>query len=246
MKTGIFIVLIILLPNINYGQDMAPEYKTINLGGVNCYLVQIDSSFILIDNGYPAKKTFLDNKLKNSGCKPGNLKLVILTHGDFDHVGNSAFLREKYGAKIAMHADDSVMVTKGDMHWNRKKKPDRYSFVFRAMSSISQVFFDSGELETFSPDIYIDENFELSACNWDAQIIHTPGHSKGSISVLTGEGYLFCGDLIYNLFGKPRLEVCDNMEDFKKSVEKLKKLEIERFYPGHGKPFSMEEFLEKF
>lgn len=232
--------------NIICGQtNMQTEITTINFGGVNCYLIKTDTSYILIDNGYPAKCAYLEKELESSGCKPGNLRLVVLTHGDHDHAGNSAFLQDKYGAKIAMHADDSVMVERGDMSWGRKSKPDRFSIIFRAMSLMS-FFFKTGEFETFIPDIYIDENFDFSHYQFDAKVIHIPGHSKGSLGILISDGSLFCGDFLYNFFGKPHLEFCDNLADFNTSVEKLKSYKINTFYSGHGKPFTMEQFLKKY
>ena len=67
--------------------------------------------------------------------------------------------------------------------------------------------------------------------------------SKGSIGVLTNEGDLFCGDLIYNFAG---FSYIDNLEDFNESINKLKKLDINILYPGHGKPFSINYFNKKF
>ncbi len=72
---------------------MTSEIKTINLGHVNCYLVKTGDGFILIDTGWATKRTELEKELESAGCKPGNLKLVILTHGDSDHVGNCTYLR---------------------------------------------------------------------------------------------------------------------------------------------------------
>ncbi len=112
---------------------MPQEIKTINLGGVNCYLVKTGDSFILIDTGFPAKRAALDKELASAGCRPGNLKLIVLTHGDLDHAGNCAYLRKKYGTKIAMHTGDFGMVERRDMHWNRKAKPDRFSTIFRSI-----------------------------------------------------------------------------------------------------------------
>lgn len=128
--------------NITYRQtSMDIKITTINFGGVNCYLLQSDTNYILIDNGIPAKWAYLERELQKGGCNPGNLKLVVLTHGDLDHAGNSSILKEKYGVKIAMHYDDSLMVEKGDMNWNRKEKPDKFSILFRAMRLMS--FFSS-------------------------------------------------------------------------------------------------------
>jgi hydroxyacylglutathione hydrolase len=71
-------------------------------------------------------------------------------------------------------------------------------------------------------------------------------HYDDSLMVEKGDGSLICGDFLYNFFGEPRLEVCDNLADFNTSVEKLKNYEINTFYPGHGKPFTMEQFLKKY
>jgi len=65
------------------------------LGGVNCYLIETDTGYILIDTGGSNKRTDLEKELESAGCQPGNLKLIVLTHGDFDHTGNAAYLRKK-------------------------------------------------------------------------------------------------------------------------------------------------------
>ena len=89
---------------------------------INCYLVRISDDFILIDTGGNNKRNVVEKELENVGCHPGNMKLIVLTHGDFDHSGNAAYFREKFGSQVAMHKDDSGMVEHGDMLWNRRKK----------------------------------------------------------------------------------------------------------------------------
>jgi glyoxylase-like metal-dependent hydrolase (beta-lactamase superfamily II) len=74
---------------------MTQEIKTITLsmpfrfGSVNCYLIKTGLGYILIDTGNSNKQAELEKELEGVGCKPGNLKLIILTHGDFDHIGNA-------------------------------------------------------------------------------------------------------------------------------------------------------------
>jgi len=75
---------------------MSIEIKTISLllpyklGGVNCYLIETDTGYILIDTGGSNRRTDLEKELESAGCQTGNLKLIVLTHGDFDHTGNAA------------------------------------------------------------------------------------------------------------------------------------------------------------
>ncbi len=220
---------------------MEHELTAINLQGVNCYLLKTASGFVLIDTGFKSKQAMLEKELAGAGCKPGDLKLIILTHGDSDHSDNAAYLREKYGAKIVMHKDDAGMVERGDMGWNRKAKPDRMSLLFKIMSHVLK----PGKFETFKPDLYIDESFALSAYRLDAKVLHLPGHSRGSIGILTAAGDLFCGDLLYNFFGRPNSQFIDDMAAFNVSIDKVKKLNVQTIYPGHGKPFPLQRFIKK-
>lgn len=200
------------------------------LGSVNCYLVETDTGFVLIDTGGFNKRAELENELKGAGCRPGNLTLAVLTHGDFDHTGNGAYLREKFGTKIAMHHDDSGMAERGDMFWNRKKG----NFLFRMMAPI---LFRFGKSERFRPDLYLEDGDDLSEYGFDAKVLHIPGHSKGSIGILTADGDLFCGDLLENR-GKPDLNsIMDDSAAAHASVEKLRQHKIDTVYPGHGRPF---------
>ena len=169
---------------------------------------------------------------------PGNLSLILLTHGDSDHAENCVYLREKYGTRIAMHLDDSGMVETGDMSWNRKSKPDKISITFRIMMKMFGGPDKPGSFNTFKPDIYVEDGQSLSEYGISAEVLHLPGHSKGSIGILTSSGALFCGDLFYNFAG---FQYIDDLADYHASINKLKKLNIETVYPGHGKAFPMRD-----
>ncbi len=221
---------------------MSSLTNAINLGGVNCYLLAAGEGYILIDTGIAAKRAQLENSLESVGCKPGKLKLIVLTHGDSDHADNGAYLRSKYGCKIAMHSLDSGMVERGDMNWNRKAKPDKFSLLFRLIGFVAKAFVKSDKFEKFKPDIMIDEGFDLSTYGLNARILHLPGHSKGSIGILTKDGELYCGDFAYNM---PGFQFIDDMADHTQSMKRLMQLRIETIYPGHGKPFPMTALIKR-
>jgi len=219
------------------------EIRTISLalpyrfGSVNCYLIKTDTGNVLIDTGCRKNRTDLEKELENAGCKPDNLQLIVLTHGDFDHTGNAAYLRKKFGTKLAMHDDDSGMVERGNMFWNRKKS----NFLMRMLTP---VLFRFGKSERFKPDLHLEDGDDLSEYGFNARVLHIPGHSKGSIGVLTAGNDLFCGDLLEST-EKPGLNsIMDDMTGANASVEKLNKLNIKTVYPGHGKPFPMVEFIK--
>ncbi len=213
---------------------MIKDIKTIILGRLtgNCYLLETDKGFILIDTGRKSARSKLEEELAIAGCTPENLDLILLTHGDFDHTGNCAYLREKYDTKIAMHQYDSGMVENGDMFWNRKSGN-------WALKKLVNTFFS---ITKFKPDFTIDENSDLSEYGLDAQVVYIPGHSKGSIGILTDSGDLFCGDLFSNVKQPEPNSVVDDIIELNESIARVKDLQIEMVYPGHGQPFRMNEF----
>jgi glyoxylase-like metal-dependent hydrolase (beta-lactamase superfamily II) len=204
---------------------------------VNCYLVRTGDGFILIDTGRTNKRGAIEKELESAGCQPGNLTLIVLTHGDFDHCGNAAYLRKKFGTQIAMHKDDSGMVERGDMLWNRNKQNILIRTIFK-------LFFRLSKSDRFKPDLYIDEGYDFSGYGFAAKVLDIPGHSQGSIGILTASGDLFCGDLLANI-AKPEIwSIIDDSVAAHASVEKLKRLQINTVYPGHGQPFPMELFMK--
>jgi hydroxyacylglutathione hydrolase len=217
------------------------EIQTISFGGVNCYLLTTDKGFVLIDTGFSKNRVDVERELNSAGCTPETLKIILLTHGDFDHSGNAAYLREKYNAKIAMHIDDEGMVEKGDLFYNRNA-----NFLMRMMGKII-LFFLRGGLKKearFTPDLLIDESYDPTEFGLDATVVFIPGHSKGSIGILSSTGDLFCGDLLENTKKPAKNSLIADKKAFYESVEKLKGLKISTVYPGHGEPFLMEQFLK--
>lgn len=93
----------------------------LRMGFVNCYLIDTGSSFFLVDTGSKNKRLDLENELERHGCRPGNLKLIVLTHSDFDHTGNAAHLAHKFDTRTLMHSADAPMVEQGDMFVDRGK-----------------------------------------------------------------------------------------------------------------------------
>ena len=208
------------------------------LGTVNCYLIETDTGFVLVDTGSHNGRAELESELRDAGCQPGDLELIVLTHGDFDHTGNAAHLREKYGARLALHRDDLGMADQGDMFWNRSSGN-------RLMGLIAPILFRFARSSRFRPDFYVEEGDGFSEYGFDAQVLSLPGHSRGSIGILTAGGDLFCGDLLENIKDPTTNLIMDDKAACESSVEKLQGLEINTVFPGHGQPFPMASFLRE-
>jgi len=217
------------------------RFAGINVGTVNCYLVKADAGYVLIDTGFPSTRADLDKKLEDAGCRPGTLRLIIMTHGDQDHTGNGAYLREKYGAKIAMHRDEAAVVEKGDDTLSRRRRSLLRRGFDRAVLRMLSALANSGKFERFSPDFTVDEGYDFSEYGFDARALHIPGHSRGSIGILMATGDLFCGDLLWNMKRPSTHSIVDDRSELETSVERLKSMRINMVYPGHGRPFTMDK-----
>jgi glyoxylase-like metal-dependent hydrolase (beta-lactamase superfamily II) len=202
------------------------------MGRVNCYLIRTAAGHVLIDTGGSNARKALRGELENAGCTPGSLKLVLLTHGDFDHIGNAAYLRSTFGTRIAMHREDFGMAERGDMFVNRKK-PNIL------IGALIPLFTGFGASERFTPDLLLTDGYDLSQHGLEAKVISLPGHSRGSIGVLIASGELFCGDLFENTKGPALNSLMDDPAAAAASIAHLESLKIGTVYPGHGQPFAM-------
>jgi glyoxylase-like metal-dependent hydrolase (beta-lactamase superfamily II) len=222
---------------------MQDKIKTIRLdlpfrlGKVNCYLIKVGEGFVLVDTGGTNNREALVKELEAAGCTEGRLKLILLTHGDFDHCGNAAYLRGKYGGVIAMGAEDAGMVERGDMFYSRKQP----NMIFRSLIPLFSRF---GKEERFTPDVLLADGDDLGEYGFEGCAISIPGHSKGSMGMLTAGGELFCGDLLVGADEPVLNSLMDDVEAGYASLEKMGDINIGLVYPGHGEPFPMRRAIE--
>jgi hydroxyacylglutathione hydrolase len=214
---------------------VAVEVTIIRFSMVNAYLLKTGAGFFLIDTGFSWQRGRLKRALKMAGCKPGDLKLVVITHADFDHTGNCAWLQKKYGVPIAIHRAESAAVERGRMLLSRKNPR---GMIVRALMDIMGFLV----FRRFKPAILVEEGDNLTTYGLEARILHTPGHSMGSIGVLTADGRFFCGDLFTNNHKPLKCPYVDDEKDLDASIERLKDLNIVMVYPGHGQPFTMIDY----
>jgi glyoxylase-like metal-dependent hydrolase (beta-lactamase superfamily II) len=201
----------------------------------NVYLIKNNDHYVLIDTGLKSKRYFVVEKLRAFGCSEGKLKCILLTHGDVDHCGNAAYLSKLYNCPVGMHKNDSIVAVSGDMFINRRKKNPFVAFLVRKLMG----------MEKFKPDFYLEENQNLKAYGIDAKIVHTPGHSPGSVTIITSDGACFCGDLYENT-KKPKINaLIDDPVEMLNSVSKLENYNITLIYPGHGKSFLPDEIGQR-
>ena len=140
-----------------------------------------------------------------------------------------------------MHSDEVEAVTTGDLTLN-KKIPRSFKGL---ITTLLLRFFRLRASDRFQPDMFLDDGDDLKTYGFDAKVLHLPGHSNGSVGIQTADGDLFCGDLLSNRRGPAAGFGLFDKAGFDASIKKLEGLAITTVYPGHGKPFALQTFLDR-
>lgn len=191
----------------------------------NTYLILGDQT-TLIDTGTPGKQenilNYLQNVLKG---KLEDIKTIVLTHHHMDHTGSLYELKKITNADVAAYKDD-VDIISGE---KPSSDPIYMRFVSRLMATFTSYKF-------IKPDIGLQENDMVD----NYRVIHTPGHTPGSIALYNSDnGVIFVGDtLTYNgnKVGGPPSFLINDREALKKSVKKISDFNPRIMLSGHGKP----------
>lgn len=150
------------------------KYEMVVVGALetNCYLVYCEEtreSAVVDPGGDPER---IIRKIAELELRP---VILINTHGHVDHVGANKDIKEKYEIPLCIHSADSKMLD-------------------NILASAMGLFL--GAKKSPTPDRYLEEGEKIPIGNSHLKVIHTPGHSPGSIS-LSGDGFLLCGDLLF-------------------------------------------------
>jgi hydroxyacylglutathione hydrolase len=153
---------------------MIQKGLTVGLLEVNCYILGDEETkeAVVIDPGGDE-----DEILDALNHNKFQLKLIIDTHGHFDHVDANQPLKDATGARIAIHEADAQML---------------------AQPSAEAMFFTGNRVRLSQPDILLKEGDVLTFGPYRLRVLHTPGHTPGGISlVLEDHTYVYVGDLLF-------------------------------------------------
>lgn len=197
----------------------------INCDNINCYIIRGGHGDILIDTGIPKYRDEIETWLLNY-----NVKLIVLTHGHNDHIGNAAYFSELYGVPIAMSADDMKLAEN-----NLARRFYSVGALGRAVSVLSKKSM-SEKAEPFEVNILLEDGMEFGKeFSADCKAIKLDGHTKGSFGFMSGRD-LYIGDAAMNYLHPSFPAVCESPKAARASLEKIKALKAERIFFGHGKP----------
>lgn len=211
----------------------------IHMGFDTIYLVS-GEGVILIDGGDPHKITKFVEGIEKAAIRPEEIRLIVLTHGHWDHIGSVKDISNLTGAKVLLH--------QGDMHFldeTHPSQPPGFTPWGKTIISLLKLYSLFVSIPTFDVDIVAgDEQISLVDYGIPGKVIHTPGHSWGSVTVLLDSGEAFVGDLAMNMAPmrfSPGLPIFgDDIQIVKNSWRKLLEMGVKTVYPAHGNPFPAE------
>jgi len=205
------------------------------IGGMNitrsedaaAYLIDFGKELVMIDSGAGKTAKLLEQNIRDAGFDPQAISTLILTHRHIDHIGAAPYFREHFGCRILMHDLDADAVEKGD-----------------PVQTVANWY-----ETTFPPtpvDIRISGEEETLMFNGETlHILHTPGHTPGSLSLYLdrdGRRILFGQDIHGPFF--PRLGA--DLRAWRQSMEKLLDLKADILCEGHFGIFQPWEEVEAF
>ena len=195
----------------------------------------------MVDGGPPRMRTRFLKSMKDFSVDPKEIQLIVLTHGDFDHVGSAKDIQEITGAEIAIHDKDRMNLEQGLFNWT--KGVTTWGKISRSL--LMPLLKYRMSFPAVKADIILNDN-EISLNNYgiSGRILYTPGHTLGSVSVLLNTGEAFVGCLAHNRLPftfHPALPIyAENIDLIKHSWKRIIDAGAQTIFPGHGKPFSVE------
>lgn len=221
------------------GTDNLYSIITIPMGHSNSFLIVSEGRGILVDAGYPGKIKNLQIALERNHLGFPDIVLVVLTHTHYDHVGCLAEIKEKSGAKILVHTAEKEFLEKGATPF-----PRGTSWFSKIISRIGNTFMlsKSRYQPVVSSDIVVNDIYDLGKYISRAKIIPTPGHTAGSISLVIENEAAFVGDTLFNVIpGTVFPPFADDVPELLKSWKVLIDSGCRTYYPGHGKPITLQK-----
>jgi glyoxylase-like metal-dependent hydrolase (beta-lactamase superfamily II) len=219
------------------------EIISLSFGMVQVFLIKGDKN-ILVDTGLSGKFARVVEELEKNNVDPKSISLIVCTHNHGDHVGEVCSLKELTGAKVAIHRSEAESLSRG------KSIEATPTGLF---GKVLSKFFGNHGFKPVKADVLVDNELRLDEFGVKGRLIHTPGHTPGSITVVLDNGSVIVGDMFSGKKSgeeyKATLPIfAADLNILRESMKKVVKLAPKRIYNSHGVPVdarAVEKLIEK-
>ena len=221
---------------------LAPGLHRIGNDLVACYLVVDDTGVTLIDAGLAGHWSEFLAELESLGRGPADVRAVLLTHGDTDHLGFAERLRREFGVPVWVHAADAARA-RGEAKppksgWGRVRLGPLARFLWYAART-------GGLRTTFLGEVQTLAGGEVLDLPGSPLVIPLPGHSPGSVAFhVPTVNAVFVGDalttrhVLTGAEGPAAAPFTDDPGQANASLAALRGLDATWVLPGHGAPWN--------
>lgn len=209
--------------------EVIPDVYQLSIGGSNIILI-VEEELTLIDTGFRGSSPRIVDVVNNLGRSVEEISLIILTHSHFDHAGGLAELRKLDRVKIAAHKAEMADAGNQPFYTGGRQKQAR-NLPASALRSVLSVKLDEVDIPL--------EGGEVLKPLGGLEVIHTPGHTPGSISLFSPRNkLLIVGDALHKRRWLPPKLVSTDLAQAIDSVKKMARLDFEILCFGHGRPLT--------
>jgi glyoxylase-like metal-dependent hydrolase (beta-lactamase superfamily II) len=193
------------------------------LGGINVYLIDGGSEYVLIDVGYKRQTEEILDLIRKMDFKLSDCKMLIASHADADHTQGLARARQVLRTKVAAHPAAAEAIETGDTET---------TFASIKAQGLSI------EMPPCKVDVKLGEGDKVTVGGVTLEVWHTPGHTAGQLAFKMGD-LLFCGDNIYkdSSVGVIDAHHGSNIPDFIGSLNRILRDDSKFLLPSHGPVF---------
>lgn len=214
---------------------------SISLGMVRVFLIKGETHSVLVDAGNaPGDGAKILDQIKAHGVDPRSISLIVITHVHQDHVGALSELVAATGAHVAVHAAEADFLRRGE---NQVVVP-RNVLVKLLMRSVPASRYPAVE-----PSVIVEDKLDLSSFGVAGQIVWTPGHTDGSLSIRLVGGEVIVGDLIMSLLMGTRVPtwpmIAQNPAQVAESIRLVLSWRPTLIYAAHGGPFTAQAVAQR-
>lgn len=182
--------------------------------GSHSYVIRGSKGNMLIDSGLDSNFAALKESLHTIGMKVRDIDIVVNTHEHFDHIGANRYFQ------------DSSIIAAHRFAANKMSFDDRYVTLYKSG--------DANDIR-LHVHLWLESRSRLDLGSLTFDVIHTPGHTSGSICIYEPERrILFTGDTLFAGGVLPVIAESGSTGDYINSLKSLQTRIITEVYPGHG------------